>query len=95
MADNQYISARLGFMHTLYPVALQNTSIAVEMYLKCLLKLKGETRKFGHDLLQGFKTAKINLAPEMECSSDPSLRFQAATLRGKLKQKCYGICRQF
>ena len=66
MADNQYISARLGFMHTLYPVALQNASIAVEMYLKCLLKIKGETGKFRHSLLEGFKQAKINLAPDMK-----------------------------
>lgn len=65
MADFHYLSARLLFLHGIYPVALHNGATAVEMYLKCLLLLKGEDPKRRHNLQELFKRAKINLVPEV------------------------------
>lgn len=64
MADCHYLSARLLFLHGIYPVALHDGATAVEMYLKCLLLLRGENPEFGHDLKKLFKKAEINLANE-------------------------------
>jgi len=66
IADSHYLSARLLLMHGLYPVALHVAATATEMYVKCLLLVKGEDskeiRKIGHDLGELFKKANIKLA---------------------------------
>ena len=70
IADFHYLSAGLLFMHGLYPVALHVAATATEMYLKCLLLIKGEDskkiRKMKHDLFKLFQKANIKLAPKSQ-----------------------------
>lgn len=61
-ADSHYLAARLLFMSGLIPVALENAALAVEFYLKCLLKLNNKSDGITHDLKKGFKELKIKFS---------------------------------
>jgi len=66
MADFHYLSARILFLHILYPTAWHTSATAVEMYFKMVLFLKGnqDTRRYGHNLAKIVKETGIKLDPE-------------------------------
>ncbi|MDX9970341.1 MAG: HEPN domain-containing protein [Candidatus Gracilibacteria bacterium] len=66
MADQHYLSARLLFMHSLYPVAMHISATSLEMYVKCLLQLKGHDHKITHNLRKGLDDLGIKRDLEIE-----------------------------
>lgn len=61
IADHHYLSARLLNMYGLYIVALHSAATAIELYLKCALRLQDKDTKIRHDLSEGFKILRIDL----------------------------------
>lgn len=61
LADQHYLSARVLFMHSFYPVAQHVSCTAIEMYIKCLLQIRGQPYKKSHDPIDQIKSTDVSL----------------------------------